>query len=237
MNSSVLAVIPARAGSKRLPSKNLLPLAGYPLISYTIKAAKESKLIDRYIVTSDWCDVLNVAKQQGCSDTILRPDDLCGDDVSNAEVLIHALLTMKLDSGMTFDHVMLLHPTSPFRKVGDIDRMIAQHINARAKSTASVGPGQKRRFPAYFSGKNESELSLPEWTNGEPVVIARLNASAYLIRVNELLESRRFVLADADPFFMNEICCIDINSQLDYFFANHVIENWDLDSEQIIKMQ
>lgn len=111
-----LAVIPARAGSKRCPGKNIRPFRGKPLILWAIEEAKKSKYIDRLIFSSDCPKMLNLAADH--CEINRRPDELAGDDVLNEEVL-RALVAERL-----FDWVVLLQPTSPLRTVEDIDACI-----------------------------------------------------------------------------------------------------------------
>jgi len=110
-----LCLIPARGGSKRIPRKNLLPLAGRPLISYTIQAARECALFSRIVVSSDDSEILALAKQEGV-DADNRPPDLAGDRIRFVEVLEEYLLR----AAAGFDAIAVLLPTCPFRTAQDI---------------------------------------------------------------------------------------------------------------------
>lgn len=112
----VLAVIPARGGSKRVPRKNIRPVAGKPLLAWTIDAAKASKYIDRCIVSTDDEEVADIARQCGAEVPFMRPAELAQDESSSIEMLRHA--ARKLPD---HDIIVLLQPTSPERTAADID--------------------------------------------------------------------------------------------------------------------
>ncbi len=113
-----LAIIPARGGSKRLPRKNILNLAGKPLIAWTIEAALQSKYIDKVLVTSNDDEILKVSNDYGAS-TIKRPMHLSQDNSTSFEAISHAI-----ENTQEFDYIVLLQPTSPLRTSGHIDEAI-----------------------------------------------------------------------------------------------------------------
>lgn len=115
----VLAIIPARGGSKGIPRKNIKILAGKPLIAWTIEEAKKSKYIDRLILSSDDEEIIKVAKEWGCEVPFVRPKELAEDNSSSIDVIINALNNLKNFSDD--DIVLLLEPTSPLRTSSDID--------------------------------------------------------------------------------------------------------------------
>nr|HPK54819.1 acylneuraminate cytidylyltransferase family protein [Smithellaceae bacterium] len=112
---TVLAIIPARGGSKGIPRKNITNLAGKPLIAWTIEEAKKSKYIDRLILSSEDNEIIQVAKEWGCEVPFIRPRELAEDDTLGIEPVLHALNTIK----KKYDYVVLLQPTSPLRSVDD----------------------------------------------------------------------------------------------------------------------
>ncbi len=117
----VLAVIPARGGSKGLPGKNIRLLNGIPLIAYSVAAAKQSQLVNRIICTTDCEKIASFARTFGAETPFLRPTDLAGDHSTDLEVFVHLLEWLNINDYYVPDIVVQLRPTSPIRPVGFID--------------------------------------------------------------------------------------------------------------------
>ena len=116
----VLAVVPARGGSKGLPGKNLRPLAGVPLIAYSLRAARLVPSITRCVVTTESAQIAAVAAELGGDVPFLRPGELAADETPMAPVLRHALETVEAQEHARYDYVILLDPTSPVRDPADV---------------------------------------------------------------------------------------------------------------------
>ena len=140
-----LAIIPARYGSKRLPKKNILPLAGHPLIAYTINSVKTlSNKID-HIFTSDDEEIRKIALSYGAFSPFIRPKYLAGDEITNYDVMHHAINYLKSEFSKDYDAYILLQPTSPFRTSLDILSAINEFENGDCPTLVSVkGPYFKR---------------------------------------------------------------------------------------------
>lgn len=221
----VLAVIPARKGSKRIKNKNLLLLNGKPLIYYTIKAAKESKYIDDWLVSSDSDEIIKIAKFFKAPVYFKRPKSLSGDQVRNAEVMIHALEYMEEKKKIKYDYIFLLQPTSPFRKKNDIDKAIKLLVDSNLESIASVrGPYAKKdpNLKRINIKGNLVDYKRTKKNQFEPFYI--YNASIYGIRKNSLLKNRKFVTKKQIPFIMNEIHSVDINDEHDILVAKALMQ-------------
>ena len=130
---SVLAVITARGGSKGVPGKNLRPLAGKPLLSWTVEAALCAKCVTRTIVSTDAPEIADVAVKAGAEAPFLRPAELASDTASSADVVVHAL-----EQCPGYDYVLLLQPTSPLRTADDIDAAFARMLAANGNACVSV---------------------------------------------------------------------------------------------------
>lgn len=117
----VLAVIPARGGSKGIPRKNVTPVAGRPLISYTTELLKGLPWIDTVVVSTDDLEIADVCKQYGVSKIAWRPDALSGDFVGDMPVLAHALAECEAEAQHGYDVVIMLQPTSPLRRVEHVE--------------------------------------------------------------------------------------------------------------------
>src|SRR4051812_38205905 len=122
----VLAVIPARGGSKGLPGKNTRPLAGLPLIGHSLRAAQLMPSVSRCIVSTDSAQIADLARSLGGDVPFLRPAELAADDTPMAPVLRHALAAVEAAEGSPYDFLVLLDPTSPAREPADIEAAIAQ---------------------------------------------------------------------------------------------------------------
>ena len=116
----ILGLIPARGGSKGVPHKNIALLGGKPLIAYTLEAANQSKLLDRCIVSTDSQEIIEVCRKWSADIPFIRPSELAQDDTPTLPVVFHALNMLQ----KSYDAVMLLQPTNPFREAEDIDKAI-----------------------------------------------------------------------------------------------------------------
>lgn len=134
----ILALIPARGGSKGLPRKNIKPLLGKPLIAWTIEQAKASKYVDKVVVSTDDEEIAKVAVKYGAEVPFLRPKELARDESPTIGVILHALEFFS-DSGEKFDLLALLEPTSPLRDSEDIDKCIISLVDREdAESIVSI---------------------------------------------------------------------------------------------------
>jgi len=134
---SAVALIPARSGSKRVPHKNIAPLAGHPLIAYTIAAAQESGVFDAVVVSTDSEHYAAVARHYGAEVPFLRPADMAGDASSDIEWVTHALRHLQ-SHRRAYDAFALLRPTSPCRKAATIKRAWAQFTHENVDSLRAV---------------------------------------------------------------------------------------------------
>ncbi len=126
--NSILAIVPARAGSKGLPGKNIMDCAGKPLIAWTLQAAQQSSYIDRVLVSTDSCDIADIAQKYDAWVPYLRDQELARDDSSIVDVVRDALNHVN-SLGLSYDYVALLQPTSPLRET--------QHINSAFETLLS----------------------------------------------------------------------------------------------------
>ncbi len=134
----ILGLIPARGGSKGLPRKNIKPLLGKPLISWTIEQALNSHHIDTIVVSTDDEEIADISKKLGAEIPFIRPDHLATDEAGRMGVIFHALEHFEL-KGITFDILAFLEPTSPLREPEDIDTCIERLVHSHVgKSIVSV---------------------------------------------------------------------------------------------------
>ncbi|MBU0766650.1 acylneuraminate cytidylyltransferase family protein [Patescibacteria group bacterium] len=141
MNIKVLGIIPARGGSKRIPRKNIVPVAGKPLISYTIQAAEESKKLDAFIVSTDDREIASLAQSLGADTPFLRPKKYARDDSQDIEYVTHALGWLEKYRGWQPEVIVLLPPDAPLKTGKDIDRAVEFLVEQDFDSVRTlVGP-------------------------------------------------------------------------------------------------
>lgn len=138
MSKKVLAIIPARGGSKSIYKKNIKDLCGKPMIAYTIETCLKSALIDRCIVSTDDEEIAFVAKKYGAEVPFLRPSEFAGDTSPDKPAFTHALDWLKENDNYIPDFILHLRPTSPFRTVGDIESVINIWKSSQCDSVRSV---------------------------------------------------------------------------------------------------
>jgi len=128
-NKTILTIIPARGGSKGVKRKNVRNLAGKPLIAWTIEAAKNSKYLDRVVLSSEDKEIIKIAKEYGCEVPFVRSKELAKDDTPGIDVVLHALNMIR----ERYNYVVLLQPTSPLRTECHIDECIELCVKKKQK--------------------------------------------------------------------------------------------------------
>lgn len=136
-DKKILAVIPARGGSKGVPFKNIIEVGGKPLIKYSIDCAKESKYIDRTIISTDSLEIKRTAENCGGDVPFLRPKELAQDTSKTIDCLVHAVNWLK-EKGEEYDYLILLQNTVPLRKGWQIDEAVEKLFNSNERSLVSV---------------------------------------------------------------------------------------------------
>lgn len=216
MKPKVLALIPARGGSKGLPRKNILDVGGKPLIAWTIDAALKSKFIDHVILSSDDEEIMQAAKDYGCAVPFRRPDYLAGDTASSIDVVIHAL-----DQISGFDYVILLQPTSPLRSAADIDEAFTQMLSVNAHSCVSICEADQSPYWMYIIKDGQKiDPVLPRLTCASrrqdlPTVYV-LNGAIYIANINWLRINKNFINADTVGYLMSKKSSLDIDTAEDF---------------------
>ena len=136
-NKKILAVIPARGGSKGVPRKNIIEVGGHPLIKYTIDCGKNSKYLDRVVISTEDLLIKRVAEENGGDVPFLRPKELAEDTSKTIDCIVHAVDTLK-EMGEEYDYVMIIQNTVPLRKGWHIDESIEKIIDSNERSLVSV---------------------------------------------------------------------------------------------------
>ena len=225
VNPKVLALIPARGGSKGLPRKNVLPVGGKSPIAWTIEAAEKAKCISRVILSSDDDEIIAVAKEFGCEVPYKRPEELASDKASSIDVVFHALKEIP-----GYDYLLLLQPTSPLRTSEDIDAAFALMLEKQAPACVSVCPVEESPYWMYqLEGQSRlrSVLEMPlEATRRQDLPnVYSLNGAIYIARVDWLLRQRSFMSCDTVGYVMPRERSVDIDTPEDYQKLNEFLCN------------
>jgi CMP-N,N'-diacetyllegionaminic acid synthase len=194
----VLALIPARGGSKGLPGKNIRPMCGKPLIAWTIEKANLSKYLDMVLVTTDCQQIADIAKQYGAHVPFLRPDDLATDVSSTYDAIRHALEYLRAKKGQSYDYVVLMEPTSPLREDDDIDQMLERLFQMSDDFDSIISIGEVVEHPSIVQRVRGSNLEpfCPELRqttrrqDNEPAYFPY--GVAYIAKTNVLLAESTF---------------------------------------------
>lgn len=219
----ILAVIPARGGSKGLPGKNIKPLAGKPMLAYSIEEAQKSKYIQKIIVSSDDSNIIEVAKNFG-AETIARPFELAKDDTPTTPVLLHAIKYLHDTEGYNPDLVLVLQPTSPLRTVRHIDETVEKFLKGDFDSMISVKFDYKPRFEFDENGLlMQAEKRVPRQLR-KPTVIE--NGALYLINA-DLIKDNEIIGKKIGYYEMDYLSSIDIDTITDFTLAEQIILNRD----------
>jgi CMP-N-acetylneuraminic acid synthetase len=223
-DKKILAIIPARGGSKRLPRKNILPLAHKPLIAHTIDATKGSKYIDKVVVSSDDDEILNVAKEYG-AEIFKRDSSLAQDTTKSIDVVIDVIKKL-----VGYDFVILLQPTSPLRDLYDIDGGIEEYFAKDA--TSLIGVCETEHSPLWSNTLDEN-LSMNDFlddkynnSRGQDLpTYYRINGAFYMSSIKSVMEMKTFFIKnDIYAYKMSQQHSIDIDTKLDFLVAQTILK-------------
>lgn len=199
---NILAVIPARGGSKRLPGKNIKLLNGKPLIYYPIELAIQAKqkgLIIGHIVSTDDEKIASVAKEAGGNVPFLRPNELASDDSNVVDTAIHAVNWWQDNHDEMIDSVLLLQPTSPLTTIEDIEKALAHYIQQQAKCLISVCKAKRGQLSTVYREKGEYLEQVFAHGGQFAGEFYWRNGGIYITRCDLLFGKRVFI--DESPMF------------------------------------
>lgn len=225
----VTALIPARGGSKRLPRKNVKLLGDKPLIAWSIETAKASKYIDRVIVSTDDDEIKHISEQYGAEVPFLRPEHLSNDRASSFDVIKHAIKFLNIESGN--DLIVLLQPTSPLRRVEELDGALNFFIEKLASGVVSIS---ETEHSPLWANVLPNSLSMSEFIRAEVQgkrsqdlpKFYRLNGSIYIYQTNKLLEKNE-IFYDQDVYGFKTCLetSVDIDTALDFKIAEIILKD------------
>jgi len=223
-NKTILAVIPARGGSKGIPKKNIKICAGKPLIGWTIIEAQKSKYIDRLILSSDSSEIINVSKQFSIEVPFVRPEKLAQDHVPGVDPLIHAVNSLDTE----YDYVILLQVTSPLRTVTHIDKAIEFCIKNNVDSCISVYKTLEN--PHHFISIDKHHTVIPVITSESFIPrqnipdYYKINGAFFMLKTNTLIKTKDILNKNTKAFIMDKESSIDVDTLEDFETADLILK-------------
>ncbi|MEX0287217.1 MAG: hypothetical protein AB3N23_21635 [Paracoccaceae bacterium] len=224
----VLALIPARGGSKGLPRKNVLDLLGRPLIAWTVEAALNARCVTRTVVSTDDDEIAAAAVAAGADVPFARPDALASDTATSLDVVLHALDTLEAE-GETFDFVALLQPTSPLRTAAHLDAAWDRLSTQQAPSCVSVCEVETSPY-LMMSLQDDGRIKPVIDPEGRSLrrqdlpAVYELNGAIYITATAELRHTGKFVTEQTVGFVMPRSVSIDIDNRADFDAALAVMK-------------
>lgn len=227
----MIALIPARGGSKGLPGKNIKNLHGKPLIAYTIEAALKSKYISRVIVTTDSKDIAEVAQKYGAEVPFMRPDYLAEDTSSALDVYIHAVDYIKEDMKKDIDKFIVLLPTAPLRDSNDIDEAV-ELFNKIGSSTLVSMKEAETPITWYHLMDSNGKVKNAGFGNDEAIKNRQMNdpyyipnGAIYILDYKLLKEKRTYYDENTVAYVMSAEKSIDIDYELDFKIVDFLLKS------------
>lgn len=225
--NKIIALITARGGSKGLPRKNILPLLGKPLISWTIESAlKCSDCIDKVLLSTEDSEIADVGKKFG-AEIINRPPELASDNSSSLDVIQHAIEwceTKKYEA----DVMILLQPTSPLRNNMHIDEAISLYLSKNAQFVVSVFEPNPSPIKAYIQKDDGSiegiySADAPYQRRQDLPMAYQPNGAIYIFDIMKFKLNNKFPKENVYPYIMTNNDSVDIDSKQDLFVAENLL--------------
>lgn len=232
----VLALVPARAGSKGLPGKNVRPLQGKPLLAWPIEAARGSRYVDRVVISTDSTEFAELARAAGADVPFLRPDHLANDTAPSIGFVEHCLDTLEA-AGDTYHYIVLLEPTSPLTEAQDIDKALEALVAKERDADAIVGVTALASSHPAFAVRidtdglmqpysSESFGQLPRRQDIEPLY--SLDGSLYASTVEAIRRERGFCHRRTLPFVTPRWKSFEVDDLVDFICIEAILANREL---------
>lgn len=227
----IICIIPARKGSKGLPGKNKKLLLGKPLISWTFDVALEAKMFDRIWVSTDDEDVQKIALSHGIDVPELRPVELAQDSSPTKDVILHSLDRVKELYDESFEHIVLLEPTSPLREVSDI-KIAFKKLLEHSTATSIVGVGEvESQHPVFLAKEGKDNILVP-YLNKDFTVKRRqdieklyfFEGSLYISTVNSFKKNGCFYHSHTIYQKFDKIKSIEIDDAHDFEMVEYFLK-------------
>lgn len=215
---ATIGIIPARGGSKGIHKKCITPCNGKPLIYYTIEAAKKSKLLDYFFVSTDDKEIAEVSKQLGTEVPFMRPKELAQDDTPMTAVLQNCVTELK-NSEYNPTEIVLLQPTSPLRTSEHIDEAISKFNDSNAEVLVSVIEVPHQFTPESLMVMQNNNIhsykkddKIITRRQDKPTLYARNGPAIYITKINNILNETLYT-DNTVPYIMKESESVDIDTE------------------------
>lgn len=221
-----LVLITARGGSKGIPNKNIKPLNGKPLLHYSIDVALEIFDKEDICVSTDSEAIKKIAEQKGLTVPFIRPAELAADTSGSNEVILHAINFYE-QAGKHYDALLLLQPTSPFRKKEHIESALAMY-NSSTEMITGVTETEANPYNILYEEDAAGMLQKSKTGNftrrQDCPIVWQMNGAIYLINIKALKQKGSIALMQKQKLVMDKISSLDIDTELDWLFAEFVME-------------
>ena len=227
-DKKIIAIIPARGGSKGIPRKNLKLLAGKPLISYTIKAAMQSRYLDRIIVSTDSSEIAVVSKEYG-AEVLKRPGQLATDKANVIDVVLQVFKALTKER-YEVQAIVLLQPTSPLRTAKDIDKAVEMFLENKAEFLVSV---YQLEVPPHWTFSLQEGYLKPifgwhyfKLRKQDVPKVYMPNGAIYISKPETIKKRHGFYSEKTLPYIMPREKSIDIDEEIDLKFAEFLLKEY-----------
>ena len=228
-NKSILVVVPARGGSKGVKLKNLRPLNGVPLVALVGKVIRQLTYVDKAVVSTDHRDIARAAEESGLEAPFMRPAELSGDRIADWDVLNHALLSCEKDDNRIYDIIVMLQPTSPFRRPEHVTAAVTKLIEGGYDAVWTVSETDSKAHPLKQLTINKDQLDYYDPAGAEIIARQQLrpmyhrNGVAYAIS-RKCLIGKKSIKGDNTSFVVVEDVLVNIDTELDFKLAEFMLE-------------
>lgn len=230
MRTNIVAVIPARGGSKGVPRKNIRPLAGKPLIAYAIETALASRLIGRVIASTEDQEIAGIAREHGAEVPFMRPSELAQDDSPEWQTWQHAIRTLEqMEGGPAMDVFVCVPPTSPLRSVEDVDACIQTLVESDADLVITVRPAERSPYFNMVTLDNAGYARLvvppdgPVHRRQDAPPVYDMTTVAYAARPQFVLQAGSMFEGRLKAVLVPAERALDIDTELDFQFAEFLL--------------
>lgn len=226
----MLAIIPARGGSKELPGKNIKQLCGKPLISYTIEAAISAKTIDRIVLSTDDREIARVASKYRIEIPFMRPKKLAEDNSPAIDAYLYTINKINTDLEGNYKEFIVLLPTSPLRDGEDIDKAVGLFYEKNADSVISC---VEMQHPPYWAKKIDGQGKIKSYFSGDDGNRNRQdfetayipNGALFIFKCTLLEETGNYYSDMTYAYIMPKERSVDIDSLSDFYYAEYLMGN------------